>query len=261
MEFIHQHFNFENLIRAAITIFLFVIFLTSINHILKKYFADKMSFETKIVLSKVTKFILFTMLIIVLADQLGFSSVFKTVLGTAGVVGIAVGFASKTSLENIISGLLLLSDKSLKINDIIRVDEIEGTLVAIDSLSIKIQTYDNKLVRIPNIKILNSNVINLYPQEERRKDFYFKVPYNSDIQKIEFLLKDIAEKNQFSIKKDETLFYVSSFEDIGIKIKYGVWFKKGDITPLTNSITQEIEKRFAKEKIELPTQLLNITNN
>lgn len=258
MEFLTQHFNLENIVKVSITILIFILVLMFLKHIIKKYFAKKISYETNLVISKIINFIWVTILVIILADQLGFSSIFKTILGTAGIVGIAVGFASKTSLENIISGLLLLSDNSLKINDIILVDGVEGTVLAIDSLSVKIMTYDNKLVRIPNIKILNSNVVNLYPELYRRQDFYFKVSYNADLNKIEQILKDIAEQNEYAVKTEETYVYFSSFEDIGLKVKYGVWFEKGNITLLTNSITQQIKARFAQEKIEIPVQLLNI---
>lgn len=258
MDFLIDHFGLEKLIKAGITIFLFILALNFIKHVAKKYFAEKMSFETKIVVSKITKFIWFLMLTIVLADQMDFSSIFKTILGTAGIVGIAIGFASKTSLENIISGLLLLSDNSLKINDTVLVDGIEGTILAIDSLSVKIMTYDNKLVRIPNVKILNSNVINLYPEKHRRQDFYFKISYKANLSKVEDILRDIAKNNKYAIKSEETYVYFYSFEDMGLKIKYGVWFEKGNITLLTNSITEEIKNRFMQEKIEIPVQLLNI---
>lgn len=258
MEAFLEHFSLNNIIRAAIITGIFILVLVFIKHIIKKYLAKKISYETNIVISKIIKFVWTTLLIISLADQFGFSSIFKTVLGTAGIVGIAIGFASKTSLENIISGLLLLSDNSFKINDIVLVDGIEGTILAIDSLSVKILTYDNKLVRILNTKILNSNVINLYPEDIRRQDFYFKISYNSDLNKVEEILKDIANKNQYSIKKYETYVYFYSFEDIGLKIKYGVWFKKGDITLLTNSITQQIKIRFMQENIEIPVQILNL---
>lgn len=261
MNFIETHFNTENLSKVAFSIIVFLILLSSIKWMMKKYLNPKISHQTRIILSKVVSVVSFTLLGIVITNQLGFSSMFTTVLGTAGIAGVAIGFASKTSLENIISGVLLLSDKSFKIDDMIIVNDVEGTVVSIDSLSVKIRTYDNKIVRVPNVKILNSDVTNLYPENERRRDFYFKLPYHVDVQKAIQILKKIADDCPYAIRKEETYIYFSEFDGIGYKIKYGVWFKKGDITNLSNAIAEGISKQFAIEGIEIPIPLLNLPPN
>lgn len=257
IDFIQKHFTATSLIKVGITVAIFLIIMTIMKIMIRSYFKKSGTRQTQVILSKIVSFIGFSILFIIITNQLGFSSIFTTVLGTAGIAGVVIGFASKTSLENIISGFLLLSDKSFKIDDIINVDGEEGTVEAIDSLSVKIRTYDNKIVRIPNVKILNSNVTNLYPNNERRKDFYFVVAYNTDLLKVESILKDIAHKNLYSIKKDETYIYFNNFKDLGYEIKYGVWFRKGDITILTNTITQDINRVFSSENIEIPSPILN----
>lgn len=255
-EFLNTHFGIDNLIRAGITVavFLFLMFLAK--RLIRNYFGKRISVQSKVIFTKIINFVGFLTMFIVIINQLGFTSIYTTALGSAGVVGVAFGFASKTSLENIISGVLLLSDKSFKIGDMIVVGNIEGTVQAIDSLSVKILTYDNKLVRVPNIKLLNSDVTNLYPENQRRCDFYFKVSYKTDVAKVIKLLKEIAQENQYAIRKDETYVYFRSFKDLGYEVKYGVWFEKGNITVLTNTITESISITFAREGIEIPTVLL-----
>lgn len=257
MDFISKHFTPTALIKVVITIALCLIAMKVLKHLIKRYFKKNTTHQSLIIFNKAINFVGFTTMSIVIISQLGFNSLFTTALGTAGIAGVAIGFASKTSLENIISGVLLLSDKSFKIDDMIVVDNVEGIVESIDSLSVKIRTYDNQIVRVPNVKVLNSNVANLYPTNERRKDFYFKVAYNSDVSKIENLLKEIAQRNPYAIRKDETFIYFSSFEQIGFKIKYGIWFEKGKLTPLVNSITKDISETFKKEGIQIPVPLLN----
>lgn len=258
MEFLSEHFSPEILIKVGITIFICMATIVVLKRVINIYFGKKMSNQSKVIFGKIINFIGISVMLIVIINQLGFSSLFTTALGTAGVVGVALGFASKTSLENIISGVLLLSDKSFKIGDIIIVGDIEGTVQAIDSLSVKILTYDNKLVRVPNIKLLNSEVINLYPHNERRRDFYFKLSYQTDVQKVTSLLMEIANKNPYAIRKEETYVYFSSYDNLGFQIKYGVWFEKGNITPISNTIAKDISETFKREGIEIPVPLLNI---
>lgn len=256
-DFLSKHFTPSALIKVAITIVLCLIAMKILKHLIKNYFQKNTDHQSRLIFNKAINFVGFSVMGIVIISQLGFDSLFTTALGTAGIAGVAIGFASKTSLENIISGVLLLSDKSFKIDDIIIVDGVEGTVESIDSLSIKIRTYDNQLVRVPNVKVLNSNVANLYPNKERRKDFYFKIAYTNDVTKIENLLKEIAKRNPYAIKTDETFIYFYAFDQIGFTIKYGVWFEKGNITPLVNSITKDISETFKKEGIEIPVPLLN----
>lgn len=258
MNFIENHFNPENLSKVAFSIVVFLIIMTTLRWSVRRYLSSKMSHQTRIILSKTLSVIGFTVLSIIIINQLGFSSMFTTVLGTAGIAGVAIGFASKTSLENIISGVLLLSDKSFKLDDIIIVNGVEGTVIAIDSLSVKIRTYDNKIVRVPNVKILNSEVTNLYPEKERRRDFFFKLSYGVDVAKVTQLLKKIANECPYAIRKEETYVYFSEFEGIGYKIKYGVWFESGQITQVSNAIAEGISKNFAAEGIEIPVPLLNL---
>lgn len=258
MEFLSEHFSPEILIKVGITIFICVATIIALKRAVSIYFGRKLSNQSKMIFGKIINFIGISVMLIVIISQLGFSSLFTTALGTAGVVGVAIGFASKTSLENIISGVLLLSDKSFKIGDKILVGDVEGTVQAIDSLSVKMLTYDNKLVRVPNVKLLNSEVTNLYPHNERRRDFYFKVSYQTDVEKVTSLLKEVANNNPYAIRKDETYVYFRSYDNLGFQIKYGVWFEKGNITPLSNTISQDISEAFKKEGIEIPVPLLNI---
>ena len=105
-------------------------------------------------------------------------------LGAAGIVGIAVGFASQTSVSNIISGLFLISEKPFAIGDVLKVGGTTGIIQSIDLLSIKIRTFDNLFVRIPNEKILSSEVTNITRFPIRRMDIVFQVDYGQDLARV-----------------------------------------------------------------------------
>ena len=77
--------------------------------------------------------------------QLGFN--FGVLLGAAGVLTIAVGFASQTSMSNLISGLFLIGERAFAIGDLIKVGDTVGEVLSIDLLSVKLRMFDNTYVR------------------------------------------------------------------------------------------------------------------
>jgi len=176
----------------------------------------------------------------------------SALLGAAGIAGIAIGFAAQTSVSNLISGIFLISERPFQIGDVIEVGNISGIIMSIDLLSIKLQTFDNRFVRIPNESIIKSNVINNTRFPIRRLDVWVRVSYNSDLKKVTETLKDIASKNLYALDNPEPLIYIDKFDTSGISILFGVWFEQSKLVDLRNSIIMDIHTRFAEEGIEIP---------
>ncbi len=87
-------------------------------------------------------------------------------LGAAGILTVALGFASQTSASNLISGLFLISEGSFEVGDtiqitLIRGNTIEGEVISIDLLSVKLLTLDNVYIRLPNEQLIRAPVHNL----------------------------------------------------------------------------------------------------
>jgi len=78
----------------------------------------------------------------------------SVLLGAAGVLTVAAGFASQTSAANVISGLFLLGERPFAIGDVVRFDGVFGQVVSMDLLSVKVCTLDNLLIRVPNETLL-----------------------------------------------------------------------------------------------------------
>jgi small-conductance mechanosensitive channel len=173
-------------------------------------------------------------------------------LGAAGIAGIAIGFASQTSLSNIISGFFLISEKTFSVGDVIKVDGSMFIVLSVDLLSVKARTFDNQYVRIPNEKLIKSEVTNATKFPIRRIDFNLSVAYKEDLSRVRDVLMDIARENQFCLNNPEPLFLIKEFGDSGIEILLGLWIVKADVLALRNSIMLEIKERFDRESIEIP---------
>ncbi|MBO5483098.1 MAG: mechanosensitive ion channel [Spirochaetaceae bacterium] len=148
----------QKLISAAIGISLFFISYGIIKKILGKFAYPKLKQNTAFLLKKGIKYAFYVLLVIYI---LGLFNIKLTALfGAAGIAGIAIGFAAQTSVSNIISGLFLLTEHSLKVGDYISANGESGTIDSIDMLSVRIHTPDNQFIRIPNESIINANLKN-----------------------------------------------------------------------------------------------------
>ncbi len=192
----------------------------------------------------------FVVVLMAVLSELGVK--LTALLGAAGIVGIAVGFASQTSVSNIISGLFLISEKPFAVGDAIKIGSSSGIIQSIDLLSIKIRTFDNLFIRIPNQLILNSEVTNITRFPIRRMDIVLHVGYREDLGRVQSLLADIASRNPYSLDEPEPLILLNDLKESGVEVLFGLWFSKNDYLFLKNSIIAEIVSRFREEGIEVP---------
>jgi len=189
-------------------------------------------------------------MIFTIMSQLGIS--LAPLLGAAGIVGVALGFASQTSVSNIISGLFLIAEQPFKVDDIITINNTTGIVMSIDGLSVKLRTFDNQFVRIPNEMIIKTEVTNVTRFPIRRFNARVSVAYKEDIGRVRQILMDIAEKNEYALSEPEPLIIFDAFGTSSIDLLFLVWAPVKEYIMLKNTIQEEVKARFDEEGIEIP---------
>ena len=121
----------------------------------------------KILLAAI-KLILYFLLAMVVIDTLGVSV--TSLLAAFSVVGLAASLAVQDSLSNLASGIMLLVTKPFKIGDYVEIDDVSGTVKMISLIHTRITTIDNKMIYVPNSKIIATKIVNYTQQEKRRVD-------------------------------------------------------------------------------------------
>ena len=182
--------------------------------------------------------------------ELGFS--IGVIMGAAGVLTVAIGFASQTTASNLISGLFLIGERSFEIGDIIRVADTTGEVLSIDALSVKLRTFDNLFVRIPNETLIKSEVTTLSRFPIRRLDLMLGVAYKEDIAHVREVLMGVADANPLCLDEPAPLFIFTGFGDSALDIQFSVWAKRENFLSLRNGITAEIKVAFDEAGIEIP---------
>jgi len=217
---------------------------------LRKSMAKRLSPQMAMLFTKVISYTLCVIIVLMLMRELGIK--LTPLLGAAGVVGIAVGFAAQTSLSNLISGVFLILERPFAVGDLIRVESHTGLVQSIDLLSVKLRTFDNTIIRIPNESMIKSAVTNVTAFPIRRMDVTIGVAYKEDIEKVMQVLREIADSIPQILDEPEPFILFKGFADSALEFLVGVWAAKEDYVQVRNQLLSGIKKRFDAEGIEIP---------
>ena len=183
-------------------------------------------------------------------NELGFS--LGVLLGAAGILSVALGFASQTSASNLISGLFLLGERPFAVGDVIRIGTTTGEVMSIDLLSVKLRTFDNLFVRIPNESMIKSEVTTLTRFPIRRYDIMVGIAYKEDIARAREVLMAVADRNPLCLEEPKPLFIFLGFGDSALNFQFSVWASQENFLEVRNSIQEEIKLAFDDAGIEIP---------
>ena len=177
-------------------------------------------------------------------------------LASAGVLGIAIGFAAKDTLGNLISGVFIMADAPYKIGDyVVLQDGLRGEIQNIGLRSTRLLTRDDIEVIIPNSIMGNTSVINETggPHEKYRIRIKVSVAYGSDIDLVRESLLDVAKLSTFACDFPEPRVRFRHFGDSGLEFELLCWINEPVLKGRAlDDINSAVYKRFQLEGIEIP---------
>ena len=177
-------------------------------------------------------------------------------LASAGIVGIAVGFAAKDTLANLFSGVFILADAPYKIGDFVVLDSGErGEVTHIGIRSTRLLTRSDVEVTIPNSVMGNTKIINESggPAEKFRIRIPVGVAYGSDIDLVREILMSIAVAEEAVCEDPEPRVRFRTFGASSLDFELLCWIKQPVLQGrVVDSLNSQVYKRFIAEKIEIP---------
>lgn len=239
-----------NIFVAAIKIFLGVVLGRLAGRALVKMFADRTDVHRAMLLKRISFYVIAGLFTASALMEIGFD--LGVLLGAAGILTVAIGFASQTSASNVISGLFLIGERPFVVGDIIRVGQTTGEVLSIDLLSVKMRTFDNLFVRIPNETMIKTEVTNLNHFPIRRVDVMVGVAYKEDIRTVLEVLLEVADLNPLCLEEPAPLLLSRGFGESSIDYQFSVWAQTPNFLALRNIITVEIKEAFDERGIEIP---------
>jgi small-conductance mechanosensitive channel len=176
-------------------------------------------------------------------------------LATAGIAGIAIGFAVRDSLANVLGGIQLVLDKTFKVGDKVQLDSGEmGVIMDIGIRSTKLRTYDNELIYIPNGILANTKVKNFtVPDLSIRVNVDFGVEYGSDPEQVRNVVLDAIKKVDTVIAEPEPAVHFMNMSDFSLDFVARVWVQDYNDAYVTKlKVTDEIYNALNKAQIGIP---------
>ncbi len=182
------------------------------------------------------------------------------VVAGAGVAGLAVGFAAKDTLSNLIAGVLLIIDRPFEVGDRIEVwtapknSATWGDVIDIGLRATKIRTTDNIVIIIPNNEIMRRDIINYTTiTKEIRVRISIGIAYEADVGKAKKVIIDIARELDWVMEDPEPKVVVKNFGESSVDLEARVWISEPRRRIDTIShITDRVKEAFQKEGIEIP---------
>ena len=177
-------------------------------------------------------------------------------VASAGIIGIAIGFAARDTLANLISGVSIVADAPYKIGDYIVLDSGErGIVSSLGIRSTRLITRDDVEVSIPNAIIGTAKIINESggPYVRHRIRIPVGVAYSSDIDKVIETLKNLAKENEHVVDEPVPRVRIRGFGDSSINVELLCWIRRpAERGMVMHHLNHRLIKCFREEQIEIP---------
>lgn len=179
-----------------------------------------------------------------------------SLLAGAGVVGLAIGLALQGTLANTFAGLILSFRKKIQIGDWVETTGFSGKVMDINLKDFTLKEADNNIVIIPNKTILESPLKNYSLTTKMRIFLECGVAYDSDLEKVEQLTKDVIANTFDQVESAEDVeFYYTEFGGSSINYLCRFWIDAESLLEKLRAKTKaiiEIKKAYDKADINIP---------
>ena len=257
----------STLIIGIITYIVIVVFDIIINNWGKKFASkteSKVDDEIVVLFQKLSRIIIGLIGLLFILDAWGVKV--TPLLASLGIVGIAVAFALQNTLGNIFGGVSLIVDRSITVDDFIRLDDgTEGFVKDIGMRSTKIKNLDGDLIILPNGKLADSKIYNYHkPLPSTRVTVDFGVKYGTEVEKVKKIVMHELNRINGILKEPAPEVIFEELGDFSLKFKAFFWVssiekkieaKEAAVTAIYNALNKN------KIGIPFPTRTVYLMKN
>lgn len=244
------------LLRALVIVTIGFVIARSASHALLRVLGKYLDAQQRMVLQRAAYYLLLGLFVISALRELGFS--LSVLLGAAGILSVAIGFASQTSASNLISGLFLIGERPFSVGDVIKINETTGEVLSIDLLSVKLRTFDNLYVRIPNETVIKSEVTTLTKFPIRRLDLKLSIAYKEDVERVRMLLLRLAAAHPLALEEPKPVFVLQDIGEGALHVQFLVWVLREHLLELQNGLQADIRRAFIEQGIDTPQPKMTV---
>ena len=165
---------------------------------------------------------------VIALDIIGATALLGAVLGGAGVIGIALGFAMRDTVENYVASLMLSLRQPFRANDLVQIDEFEGRVVRLTSRATVLMTLEGNHLRIPNSTVFKAVIVNFTRNPQRRFDFTLGVDPDDDASAAAELGRQTLAAQPFILTDPAPEARIEEVGDSSVVVRFLGWVDQND---------------------------------
>lgn len=192
--------------------------------------------------------------IVIALDILGATALLSTILGAAGIIGLAIGFAVRDTVENFIASIMLSIRQPFQPNDAVEIGGAEGKVIRLTSRATVLLSYDGNHIRIPNATVFGSQITNFSRNPERRFKFEIGVGYGTDLAFALQLAHDTLSGLPYVLNSPAVAVWIEKLGGSDISLSVTGWINQTE-TSLPSARSEAIRltlNAFEDAGIEMP---------
>lgn len=207
-------------------------------------------------LYNITKYVLYLLLIMIIANALGVSITgFVALLSAAG---LAVSLALQGSLSNLANGIIIIITKPFKQGDFVKINDFEGVISEIKMTHTILISPDNREISVPNKLVVENTLLNSSVLENKKVTYSFLVAYKSDVDKVKSIILKAFSGTNLVLDEPKPFVALQSLEQNGIRFTASCFCESKHYLEVYHSVLEEIFNSFKKENIVLPYAQLEV---
>jgi small-conductance mechanosensitive channel len=214
---------------------------------------EDMSPSMKVLTDKMFRLVIYGVAIVIGLQSIGFDLTSLTVL--SGALGLGIGFGLQKVVSNLVSGVILLVDKSIKPGDVISLGETFGWISELGARYVSVVTRDGREYLIPNEDLITGQVVNWsHSSELVRLDIYFGVSYDSDPHEVRKIASTAAAEVPRVVTNPAPVCHVVGFGDSSIDLILRFWIRDptGGLTNVRGAVFLALWDALKAAQIEIP---------
>lgn len=252
-----SYFNSERIFNIVLALLLVLIGFICAKFVSKTFIrtlGNKFNPHQRLVWQRGLFYSIFLFFLIAGLKEAGFN--LSLFLGAAGILTVALGFASQTSASNLISGLFLIGEGAFEVGDTIQITFIrgqvlEGEVLSIDLLSVKLLTLDNVYIRLPNEQLIRAPVLNVSKFPIRRVPVSLSVNFHQNIAQVRTVLFQLAQQYHLVLDEPKPTITVTAFRESSLELLFAVWCKRENFHQVRDEIQELICYSFIEHQIDI----------
>lgn len=222
--------------------------------------ADEKKLNTlSTVLKNIVKYVFYFIGLVMVLDMFNIST--SSILATAGIGGLAIGFGAQSLVKDIITGFFILFEDQFSVGDYVKIGEYEGIVEELGVRVTKIRDFSGELHIIPNSNI---GAVTNKTRGAMRALVKVSVAYEEDMDKVINILEQVCNEireNNKNIVDGPTILGISNLGEYGIDFTIVAKTNPMDQWSVEREIRKKIKETFDRENIEIPYPKLIIYNN